>query len=406
MDEEDLQPVDLNPPPPPKRDPVNGWGAKSAWAVALLVLMMGLGAILWISRREPAPAPTTPSPTPTPLPIATPTPVPDDPAALWDQAWTHYIQGDQTRAVSSLLQLLRLKPDHVEAEALLPRARVANQTLAALEAARANRDDPAIAMAGINRAHQLDAKFPGVAELRAELQRELETMEVSELKEKARAAMENGQWQTARDFIDRALVFRPDDTELLDLRSRVQARITEGRVDRLVAEALAFEAAEDWNSAHARWLEAQSLYPDASEIEAGEKRTLNMRVLTEKLRRAEQSLTGATAKALAEELRGMSLETFPSGLSTRAKNFLERWDLQHTPIPIRIRSDGETEVTILRNQPFPFPPFVEKNHELLPGNYVAVGTRLGYRDVRVPFTVPPGGEEVVIEVKTTQGIYD
>ena len=401
MDEDDLKPVDLNPPPPPQRDPGNGWGAKSAWIVAILVLLSGLSAIVWISRREPPPLPP---PTPVPTPEPTPTPVPEDPASLWNQAWNHYLQGESTRAVSTLLQLLTLDPDHAEAEALLPRARVADQTRAALEAARAKREEPAIAMAEINRAHQLDPAFPGVAELRAEIQRELEDLEVAQLKRKIHAAMEAQQWNAARDFIDRALVFRPDDTELHDLRSRVQARITAGRVDRLVSEALAFEAAEDWNYAHARWREAQSLRPDDAEIEAGEARTLSHRILTEKLRRAESNLSGASSRALAEELRGMSLETLPTGLATRANDFLERWVLQHTPVPVRIRSDGETAVTIQRVKRFN--PFVEEVHALPPGNYVAVGTRLGYRDVRVPFTVPPGGEEVVVEVRTTEGVYD
>ena len=64
---------------------------------------------------------------------------------------------------------------------------------------------------------------------------------------------------------------------------------------------------------------------------------------------------------------------------------------------VRLRSDGKTEVTVFRVGSFG--PIGEKTLELLPGDYVAVGQRAGYRDVRVEFSVRAGqaGSDVIVQ---------
>ena len=52
-----------------------------------------------------------------------------------------------------------------------------------------------------------------------------------------------------------------------------------------------------------------------------------------------------------------------------------------------LRSDGATEVTVYKVARLGL--FEERQLELRPGQYTAVGTRRGFRDVRVVFTVSP-----------------
>ena len=59
-----------------------------------------------------------------------------------------------------------------------------------------------------------------------------------------------------------------------------------------------------------------------------------------------------------------------------------------TPIEIALRSDGITSVTIYRVGELG--TFGERTVMLVPGQYTAVGTRPGYRDVRRQFDVQPG----------------
>ncbi|MEL7046189.1 MAG: hypothetical protein AAGL66_14420, partial [Pseudomonadota bacterium] len=63
------------------------------------------------------------------------------------------------------------------------------------------------------------------------------------------------------------------------------------------------------------------------------------------------------------------------------------------PLPVRLRSDGETEVTVYKVARLG--RFDERQLELRPGAYVAVGRRPSYRDVRVEFTVSPESQDAV-----------
>jgi len=58
-----------------------------------------------------------------------------------------------------------------------------------------------------------------------------------------------------------------------------------------------------------------------------------------------------------------------------------------TPLPVRLVSDNLTSVTVFRIGQFG--TFGDYELSLRPGNYVAIGIRTGYRDVRIEFRVAP-----------------
>jgi hypothetical protein len=62
--------------------------------------------------------------------------------------------------------------------------------------------------------------------------------------------------------------------------------------------------------------------------------------------------------------------------------------LARTPVPVRLLSDGRTEVVVLRVGRLD--AFREKALELRPGSYVVVGSRRGCRDARRTLVVEPG----------------
>jgi hypothetical protein len=59
-----------------------------------------------------------------------------------------------------------------------------------------------------------------------------------------------------------------------------------------------------------------------------------------------------------------------------------------SPVQIALQSDNATQVTIYRIGVLG--TFEQRSLELVPGNYVVVGTRPGYRDVRREINVVPG----------------
>ena len=72
-----------------------------------------------------------------------------------------------------------------------------------------------------------------------------------------------------------------------------------------------------------------------------------------------------------------------------------------TPVQVTLTSDGLTDVTLLRVKRLG--PLAAQTLTLRPGDYVALGVRTGFRDVRVSFRVKPG-EAAQVDVRCTEGI--
>jgi tetratricopeptide (TPR) repeat protein len=72
-------------------------------------------------------------------------------------------------------------------------------------------------------------------------------------------------------------------------------------------------------------------------------------------------------------------------------------ETSQVPLDVTLVSDNRTEVTVLRVADLGL--FEQTTLTLKPGNYVAVGSRLGYREVRKEFTVGFGKtpEQVVVQ---------
>jgi len=73
-----------------------------------------------------------------------------------------------------------------------------------------------------------------------------------------------------------------------------------------------------------------------------------------------------------------------------------------TELPVQLRSDGKTDVIVFRVGSLG--SFAEKQLSLLPGDYVAVGRRDGFRDVRVEFSLRPGKPMATVMVQCGQKI--
>jgi hypothetical protein len=85
-----------------------------------------------------------------------------------------------------------------------------------------------------------------------------------------------------------------------------------------------------------------------------------------------------------------SAESAPAG-GPRLTQARERLDTAlrraTTPIAVRLTSDDATEVTVYRVGPLG--RFQSREIELAPGTYTVVGSRAGYKDVRIELTVEP-----------------
>jgi len=278
------------------------------------------------------------------------------PDRLWTLAQSAYADGRAAEAAEALETLLFLRPGDSRAAALLPRARVADQSHAALTDARqalAVSDAPGAWLA-MQTLEKLDADFPGAAETRAEI----------------RAA--------------------------LDADSGHRALQAERRAEQIrLAEEL--ETAGDWASATEAWQRV----PDA--LPAGKLEQLrDWGGVDEQIRRAEAQARSPQADQLERELTEIRLAGFPPVLATRARHFLALRKQLRQPVILRMVSDGETSVRIHRVRDFP--PFGEERIALPPGDYTVIGSRMGYRDVRTTLTLEPGSPEVTLDIRATESL--
>ncbi|MFT5417791.1 MAG: hypothetical protein ACI915_004134, partial [Gammaproteobacteria bacterium] len=75
-------------------------------------------------------------------------------------------------------------------------------------------------------------------------------------------------------------------------------------------------------------------------------------------------------------------------------------EIARTPIPITLVSDELTEVTLYKVGTFG--RFAQQSVSVIPGRYVVVGKRVGFRDVRVEFDVSPEQTDRTIFVQCKQ----
>ena len=72
------------------------------------------------------------------------------------------------------------------------------------------------------------------------------------------------------------------------------------------------------------------------------------------------------------------------------------------PAEVILRSDNETSVVIYRVGRFG--QFLQKKVSLLPGSYILVGSRPGFRDVRKTLKVQAGNNPITIDIRCEEPI--
>ncbi|MEX2607583.1 MAG: hypothetical protein WD708_09575 [Kiritimatiellia bacterium] len=328
--------------------------------------------------------------------------LPGLPERLWPLANAAYANGERDRSVGLLQAMLSVESGHTGAQALLPRARVADQSFERLQQARdfAGKSEWDLAWAELARVDALDDDFPGADELRERVSGEIGRLEFQEWISKAFAALERQDPEEAERFLKRAAAFDPDHAAVRDLDSQLGDLRVQRQVVRMRGEAEALEEKEQWKEAYERWLEISSLDPNTPWVKEGLARALKWKVVEEKLERGTLHIGTAQTAQWVEEFRERT--DWPAGLDAKASELVETWDRHQQPVDVVVRSDFETEVSIVRV--LNWDAFIEKKLELKPGSYVARGRRMGYRDVRVPFEVKPGGDKMDVTVICTEGI--
>ena len=206
-------------------------------------------------------------------------------------------------------------------------------------------------------------------------------------------ALDARRWEAALAAFDRASKLRPEATEVADGVARARAGQRRESIAGSLDRAWELEQGEAWRDAEMMYAEVLAIDPESAVALAGRQRAEVRATLDEKLEYHLANPTRLGTPAVFDDATGCleeALETVPSGPRlesqiARLEVVLER---ASTPVPVVLESDAMTEVMVYRVGRLG--TFTRRELVLKPGTYTVVGSRAGFRDVRVQLVVTPG----------------
>ena len=216
------------------------------------------------------------------------------------------------------------------------------------------------------------------------------------------AALRRGDYPRSTVAFQDALRIRPNAPSALDglAQSREAASNRDVRGYRETAQR--FESEERWHDALAEYQAALVLDPDVGFAQSGASRSRARARLADSLDAYLNSPARLSTAAVRGEARQVLAQA--DAVQTPGPVLREQIDavaklLQEmsTPVPVDLISDAQTDVLLYHVGRLG--RFEVRRLELTPGRYTVVGTRAGYRDSRVQFTVSAGTPPAPVMVR-------
>ena len=312
-------------------------------------------------------------------------------AEYLDQGEHALLSQDARAASSAYSQALNLDPNNLDAAHGLARAESFDKVVALLTQAEGYErlHDTPNATRTYREVLKLDSQAAAARQALARIASAEVEMQFSEAMSRGFKALEGQDYSAAKAFFVAALNLNPNSREATHALAQTTSRATAARLESALHAAQRAVAAENWPAAAVQFRAALALDGAVSEATAGlanaERRAALETRLAATLRAADQ-LTDDAAYAAAQALLREATAVHPSPRLSRAIAALKAALVAaHATIKVTLQSDGITEVTLQRVGPLG--AFTEHALALRPGRYTALGTRRGYRDARVEFTV-------------------
>jgi hypothetical protein len=204
------------------------------------------------------------------------------------------------------------------------------------------------------------------------------------------AALESGRWQIAREAFETAANLRPDAPEVADGLARAGAGERRSLVEAGIRRGRELESSEAWAEAVQTYARVLAVDPDAAAALEGRERA-DLRANIDKQLEYHLDNPHRLSSPLvfedASDLLARARELDPRGprLESQLARLEAALTTASTPVPVVVVSDDLTEVVIYRVGRLG--AFSRRELSLRPGTYTAVGSREGFRDIRVQFTV-------------------
>lgn len=255
------------------------------------------------------------------------------------------------------------------------------------------------AQALFDQAVVLDPLHERAAELREDNEQRIIDADFTRIMSEGFALLDQGDSESAINAFQRALQVRPGSQQANEAIAQTREQLTLARIEQYRQQAEGFEQQEQWQQAIDTYTAALEL--DANLVFAQEGKdyserrlqldTLLQTNLDDPLRLSDAAAyqealdVFRVASDLAQDLRAQGQESVGPRLQAQIQQTEAILQQMTQPREIRLLSDNATQVTIYRVGELG--AFSQTSLMLMPGRYVAVGTRPGYRDVREEFVV-------------------
>lgn len=317
--------------------------------------------------------------------------------------------GDAAAAEAALSVIDKLEPGLAQAERLRKRLEALPGLLAQLEqAAEAERQgDLETAKTALQAAVATDGEHRRAAQALSRVSAALSAQRFADAMSAGYVALDEQRFGDARTEFQRAGTLREGSTEVAAAMEEVRVAETASELRQLQRRAEASVASENWSEAVVAYeaalkTDSSVLFAQRGVKQARTRAELDKRlraILDEPDRLSDASIADNTAQLL-----DYALEVEPRGplLQEQIRTLQKQLALANTPVAVTLLSDNVTDVTLYRVSRLG--QFEREELMLRPGEYTAVGTRRGYRDVRRTFRVSHEGRPPTVTVVCTESI--
>ncbi|MGR8948625.1 MAG: hypothetical protein ACU84Q_11290, partial [Gammaproteobacteria bacterium] len=219
-------------------------------------------------------------------------------------------------------------------------------------------------------------------------------------------ALEERKYTEAQKHFKAAKKINPNDSQVNEALRQTNESITSAELDRLLKAAAKHKNNENWVDVEKALLAAKRIDNTVAGIDkqiqsARNRQTLEKQLLkyTSEAHRLRDDDVHLEALSLLDKAK-----TYTAGpkLTAQITQLQQTVSAARTPQKVALTSDGTTAVTIYKVGNLG--SFSDRKLDLLPGKYVAVGKRTGYRDVRVEFNVALNPAPTLIDIRCTEQV--
>jgi tetratricopeptide (TPR) repeat protein len=304
---------------------------------------------------------------------------------------------------------LAIDPQHVQARRGAARAKTLDRLASLLASGREHEQNRkwTLAEERFRAAQDLDPDSRDAREAVERVTAIIKQLEFRGAMSDVLTAIETGALSEARRALERARMLNPESAEVADAQLRLTRAIQAQEIALHRSRAQQGEREEHWQDVIAEYRAVLVIDPHAQFALQGLQHAERLAKLYAQLDAyldAPGRLQSREPRTNADHL--LQSVTSLSDKGPKLRNKLDALEdlvrLASTPVAVLIRSDNQTEVSIDRVGRIG--RFSESRMMLLPGTYRVRGMRVGYRDVRLEWTVTAGPALQTIEVRCEEQI--